>query len=146
MHQSGHLPLPLEQQPATGKNMTMWKTLDKGGKGIPKIPLMVAVQGLSYIISKIQKKHSKASIFNTFYFSTMSRPLGLCTLDHRNPYSWDSPKHYKDLKKVITSLQHQTLTQASTGHSNTLRKHITDRDTAPSLPPIDHCLTTAPAI
>ncbi|XP_034150716.1 uncharacterized protein LOC117594982 [Esox lucius] len=122
--------------------LTMWKKENKGGKGIPNIPLYIAVQGLSYIISNIRRQHNKAGFFHTFYFSTIIRPLGLCTLDHRTPYSWDPPLHYKALKSIITSQQLHTH-KSQDWSFKTLRKFITDRDTVTPIPTLttEQCTT-----
>ncbi|KAJ8006203.1 hypothetical protein DPEC_G00125800 [Dallia pectoralis] len=120
----------------------MWKGENKGGKAIPNIPLMIAVQCLSYTITNIRKQHNKAAFFNTFYFATTIRPLGLCTLDHRTPYSWDPPGHYKHLKKVITTQQLHTH-RSQDWSFKTLRKLITDRDTITAIPSLttEQCTT-----
>ncbi|KAJ7987897.1 hypothetical protein DPEC_G00331350 [Dallia pectoralis] len=103
---------------------------------------MIAVQCLSYTITNIRKQHNKAAFFNTFYFATTIRPLGLCTLDHRTPYSWDPPVHYKHLKKVITTQQLHTH-RSQDWSFKTLRKLITDRDTITAIPSLttEQCTT-----
>ncbi|KAJ8014632.1 hypothetical protein DPEC_G00017650 [Dallia pectoralis] len=78
---------------------TLYKMVENGGKGVPDILNIIRAQQLSNLVKTFNKPDRKASFFEKHYATPILRTLGMGTIDHTVPYSWDPPKVYKAIKE-----------------------------------------------
>ncbi|KAJ8004272.1 hypothetical protein DPEC_G00157090 [Dallia pectoralis] len=77
------------------QHSTLYKMAENGGKGVPDILNIIRAQQLSNLVKTFNKPDRKASFFERHYATPILRTLGMGTIDHTVPYSWDPPKVYK---------------------------------------------------
>ncbi|KAJ8014604.1 hypothetical protein DPEC_G00017360 [Dallia pectoralis] len=77
---------------------TLYKMAENGGKGVPDILNIIRAQQLSNLVKTFNKPDRKASFFERHYATPILRTLGMGTIDHTVPYSWDPPKVYKAIR------------------------------------------------
>ncbi|KAJ8000408.1 hypothetical protein DPEC_G00204510 [Dallia pectoralis] len=77
---------------------TLYKMVENGGKGVPDILNIIRAQQLSNLVKTFNKPDRKGSFFERHYATPILRTLGMGTIDHTVPYSWDPPKVYKAIR------------------------------------------------
>ncbi|KAJ8007658.1 hypothetical protein DPEC_G00096450 [Dallia pectoralis] len=68
------------------------------GNGVPDILNIIRAQQLSNLVKTFNKPDRKASFFERHYATPILRTLGMGTIDHTVPYSWDPPKVYRTIR------------------------------------------------
>ncbi|KAL0961882.1 hypothetical protein UPYG_G00332850 [Umbra pygmaea] len=110
------------------KRSTLYKTSENGGKGVPDILNIIRAQQLSNLVSNINKPNRKASYFEKHYATPFLRTLGLSTIDHTVPYSWDPPKVYTSIRDFAFGSGLSTAGLASWKYKD-IMGHIRSKDT-----------------
>ncbi|XP_067873155.1 uncharacterized protein [Heterodontus francisci] len=95
---------------------TMFKPLDKGGKRVPNIALILMttfVCGCIKLCVDLQYANSRCHYMLRFYLSPVLRRMGLVTLSRNAPSSWTVPYHLSFVEKFLrkNTFDHQSIRQ-----------------------------------
>ncbi|KAJ7995673.1 hypothetical protein DPEC_G00247020 [Dallia pectoralis] len=119
---------------------TLYKMVENGGKGVPDILNIIRAQQLSNLVKTFNKPDRKASFFERHYATPILRTLGMGTIDHTVPYSWDPPKVYKAIRDFAFGSGLSTAGLASWKYKD-IMGHIRSKDT---VAPLRDSSTVAP--
>ncbi|KAJ8001268.1 hypothetical protein DPEC_G00192560 [Dallia pectoralis] len=111
---------------------TLYKMVENGGKGVPDILNIIRAQQLSNLVKTFNKPDRKASFFERHYATPILRTLGMGTIDHTVPYSWDPPKVYKAMRDFAFGSGLSTAGLASWKYKD-IMGHIRSKDTVAPL-------------
>ncbi|KAJ8015986.1 hypothetical protein DPEC_G00002410 [Dallia pectoralis] len=111
---------------------TLYKMAENGGKGVPDILNIIRAQQLSNLVKTFNKPDRKASFFERHYATPILRTLGMGTIDHTVPYSWDPPKVYKSIRDFAFGSGLSTAGLASWKYKD-IMGHIRSKDTVAPL-------------
>ncbi|KAJ7988690.1 hypothetical protein DPEC_G00311850 [Dallia pectoralis] len=111
---------------------TLYKMAENGGKGVPDILNIIRAHHLSNLVKTFNKPDRKASFFERHYATPILRTLGMGTIDHTVPYSWDPPKIYKAIRDFAFGSGLSAAGLASWKYTD-IMGHIRSKDTVAPL-------------